>query len=155
MAGFYTCFITRQDRNSRSCIVLLSQARRLGLWCRPWLTQFHLSGGGSAWLPLACSSESVTMLILPFLWRTWGPYCYCCTPIGAFLLSFAVLSLLYYIWMLHNNTPTPALSVFHPQPQLHLSAYLLAVFFFCKRKHDSLTRLVKCYGQKCSCSKSS
>jgi len=57
--------------------------------------------------------------------------------------------------MLHNNTPTPALSVFHPQPQLHLSAYLLAVFFFCKRKHDSLTRLVKCYGQKWFCSKSS
>ena len=34
--------------------------------------------------------------------------------------------------MLRNNTPTPALSVFHPQPQLHLSAYFLAVFFSLK-----------------------
>jgi len=34
--------------------------------------------------------------------------------------------------MPYNNTSTPALSVFYPQPQLHLSAYLLA-FFSVKR----------------------
>lgn len=67
MAGFYTCFITRQDRGSRSCIVLWSQARRLVSDVghdSDSSTSMPQCLRGSFWLPLDCSSEAVIMLIL-------------------------------------------------------------------------------------------